>query len=330
MTTPVDDDLRAALSGRIVCVTGGAGFIGSHLVDALLDAGATVRAIDDLSNGRPENLASARRCDDRFTFVEGSILDDAALDAATAGASVIFHEAALGSVPRSFREPRLYLEVNATGTLSVLEAARRHEVERVVYAASSSAYGDQPELPLRESMLPRPMSPYAAAKLAAETLMRAYAFTYGLATVSLRYFNIFGPRQRPDSAYAAVIPRWITAMQRGERPTVFGDGTQTRDFTYVENAVRANLLAATCAHELRGDVFNVACGASYSLVDLITALAETLGVDPSFDRADARAGEVVRSWADISRAREVLGYEPAVDFHEGLRRTVASFSAVDA
>jgi nucleoside-diphosphate-sugar epimerase len=305
-----------------VCVTGGAGFIGSHLCDALLDAGADVVAIDDLSNGRRENLAHVA---DRVELVEASILDETALDAAVHGAAYVFHQAALGSVPRSLREPLLYQQVNATGTTRVLEASRRHGVRRVIYAASSSAYGDSTELPLRESMSARPMSPYAAAKLAGESMARAYAHCFDVSTVSLRYFNIFGPRQRPDSQYAAVIPRFIDLIRRGESPVIFGDGSQTRDFTYVANAVRANLLAGACVHPLRGEVLNIACGRSYSLRELVETLAMIMGVSIAPTFAPARTGEVERSWADVSRAASTIGYVPLVAFEDGLRRTVDAF-----
>lgn len=320
MTAP--PDWSSCYRDARVCVTGGAGFIGSHLCDALLDAGADVVAIDDLSNGRRENLAHVA---DRVELVEASILDETALDAAVDGAAYVFHQAALGSVPRSLREPLLYQQVNATGTTRVLEASRRRGVRRVIYAASSSAYGDSAELPLEESMSARPMSPYAAAKLAGESMARAYAHCFDVSTVSLRYFNIFGPRQRPDSQYAAVIPRFIDLIRRGESPVIFGDGSQTRDFTYVANAVRANLLAGSCARPLRGEVFNIACGRSYSLRQLVGTLAGIMGVAIAPTFAPARTGEVERSWADVSRAASTIGYVPLVAFEDGLRRTVDAF-----
>lgn len=315
-------------SGRSVCVTGGAGFIGSHLCDALVEAGATVRVIDDLSNGKAENL---KQVADRIELIESSILDAAALRAAMTETDVVFHLAALGSVPASIEQPAMYHEVNATGTLFVLEAARQLGVRRVVFSASSSAYGNSDVLPVPETLAPEPMSPYAASKCAGEHLMRAYACCYELSTISLRYFNIFGPRQRPDSQYAAVIPRFAAAMQGGDKPTVFGDGEQTRDFTHVDNAVRANLLAAVSDKDLVGEAVNIACGERFSLLELIDTMAGLIGVEPQWEHAPPRAGEVRHSQASIDAARELIGYEPVVDFEAGLRQTLDAFgTAVDA
>ncbi len=307
--------------GLPVCVTGGAGFIGSHLVDGLVAAGAKVSVIDDLSNGRTENLASV--CDG-ITLIIGSILDDRALEAAMKGAAVVFHEAALGSVPGSVDDPVSYQEVNSTGTLRVLEAARRHKVKRVVYAASSAAYGEQPALPKVESMPPDTLSPYAATKLAAEFHLRAYANCYGLETLSLRYFNIFGPRQRPDSPYAAVIPMFAKALREGRRPVIFGDGSQTRDFTYVANVVHANLLAGSVQKPLKGEAINIACGRRYSLLHLLKVMAEALGVKADAEFAPPRAGDVQHSEASIAAARALIGYEPVVSFEDGMKQTLAS------
>jgi UDP-glucose 4-epimerase len=320
-----DDSLR----GRRVCVTGGAGFIGSHLCEALVERGAQVSVLDDLSNGRRENLADVH---DQLTFIEGSILQRQALDEAVRDAEIIFHEAAIASVPRSVKEPEVYFQVNATGTLMVLEAARRvaRPGARFIYAASSSVYGDRDELPKTESMSPMPLSPYASAKFAGEHLLRTYCHCYGLQGVSLRYFNIFGPRQRPDSPYAAVIPRFATALLSGEKPVIYGDGSQTRDFTYVANAVHANLLAATCSARLVGQSVNIACGQRYSLLELLQAIAAHLQVKLAYELAPPRVGEVLHSQADIAAARRLIGYEPIVGFHEGLRRTLDAFARTAA
>jgi UDP-glucose 4-epimerase len=301
-------------------VTGGAGFIGSHLADALAALGARVRIVDDLSNGLEANLSGAAAAAE---FVRGSILDAGVLDRAFAGVDTVFHHAALGSVPRSIEMPEQYERVNVEGTLRVLEAARRAGVRRVVYAASSSAYGDTPSLPKHESIRPDPRSPYAFTKLAGEHLMRSWALSYGMETVSLRYFNIFGPRQRHDSPYAAVIPMFAEAIRSGRRPVVYGDGRQSRDFTYVANAVHANLLAAACPRRLQGEVVNVACGARYSLLELLEALGALLGSRPEPEFRPARAGDVRDSEADIRLADELLGYRVIVPFREGLRSIVA-------
>lgn len=312
---------------RNVCVTGGAGFIGSHLCEALVRYGANVTVIDDLSNGLRDNLAAIA---DRIRFVEGSILDPIALKAAFEGVEIVFHQAAIASVPRSVKEPARYFEINATGTLRVLEAARASSqqhasaggIRRVVYAASSSAYGDRDELPKVETMSPMPLTPYASAKFAGEHLLRTYCYCYGLSGVSLRYFNIFGPRQRPDSPYAAVIPRFAQAYLTGSKPVIFGDGLQTRDFTFVENAVRANLLAGASENDLRGEVINIACGERFTLLELVNAIAQHLGVKPEYELAPPRLGEVRHSLASIDAARQLIGYEPAVRFHEGLKITL--------
>lgn len=304
-------------------MTGGAGFIGSHLVDALVECGADVSVIDDLSNGRRENLGSALN---RVLFVEGSILDEAKLLEAARGRSggveIVFHQAALASVPRSVAEPGHFNEVNVAGTVAVLEAARAAGVKRFIYAASSSAYGESPTLPKVESMLPAPRSPYAATKLIGEHLVQTWWRCYGLDGVSLRYFNIFGPRQRADSPYAAVIPRFAEALRAGRKPVVYGDGAQTRDFTYVANAVHANLLAAVCEGPLQGETVNIACGERFSLLHLLEAIAKEVGVEPACEFQPARPGDVRHSLARIDKARELIGYEPQVSFEEGLRRTL--------
>ncbi|MDY7110157.1 MAG: NAD-dependent epimerase/dehydratase family protein [Planctomycetota bacterium] len=318
---PDDAEFASAYRGRRVCVTGGAGFIGSHLAEALVVHGAKVRIIDDLSNGLQSNLDGVA---DRIHFVRGSILDETALREATEGAELIFHQAAVASVPRSVKEPALYAQVNAMGTLRVLEAARAAGAGRLIYAASSSAYGDQADAggPRVESAPASPQSPYAAAKCAGEHLLRAYAHCFGLSCLSLRYFNIFGPRQRPDSPYAAVIPLFIKALREGRAPVIYGDGRQTRDFTYVANAVHANLLAGAADADLRGDVVNIACGRSASVLDLLEGIARLLGVEPRCEFAAERTGEVTHSLANIDAARRLIRYEPIVHFQEGLKRTV--------
>src|ERR1051325_8405588 len=265
--------LRSAYAGKGVCVTGGTGFIGGHLVDALVSLGANVKVIDDLSNSTLEHLAGLIELEpERVRFVHGSVLDDEAMSEAAADCQTVFHLAAMGSVPKSIEEPQRTWSVNATGTLRVLQAARKAAVQRVVLAASSSAYGDQPALPKVETMLPQPLSPYAVSKLAGDEMMSGWAHCYGLSTVSLRYFNIFGPRQTADSAYAAVIAAFAKAMLSGKRPTIFGDGEQSRDFTYVHNAVHANLLAARHEQPIVGDVFNVACGQRVTLNELAAVM----------------------------------------------------------
>ena len=309
--------------GQRALVTGGAGFIGSHLSEALIDLGCDVVVIDDLSGGDVANLAGfADRAGERLKFVEGSILDEKTLASCTAGCRYVFHLAALGSVPRSVEEPRLFTQVNTVGTLNVLEAARQAGVARVVFSASSSAYGDSETLPKIESMTVLPKSPYAASKIAGEALMRAYGSCYDLDTASLRYFNIFGPRQNANSAYAAAIAAFAKALIAGDRPIVFGDGEQSRDFTYVDNAVHANLLAARCDRPIGGEVVNIACGLRVTVNELAEMMAKT------FDRPDLtpvhrpeRVGDVKHSLADLAAAGSVIGYEPIVSFADGLAAT---------
>lgn len=314
------EELRPTFAGRAVCITGGAGFIGGHLSESLVELGARVCVIDDLSNGFEANLAAVAS---RVRFVRGSILDTAALGEAVKGAEFIFHLAALGSVPRSVEVPVEYHEVNATGTLRVLQAARAAGARRVVYSGSSSAYGDTPTLPKVETMCADPRSPYAVGKLAGEAYCRAFACCYGMETVTLRYFNVFGPRQRPDSQYAAVIPRWADALRRGEQPVVYGDGKQTRDFTHVDNAVYANLLAAACPGKLSGEVVNIGCGARDSLLGLLALMSEALAKPNQPKFAPERAGDVRASQASIEAARALIGYRVIVPFADGLRRTLA-------
>lgn len=304
-----------------VLVTGGAGFIGSHLVDALVAEGHPVRVLDDLSTGRVANLDAVR---DRIEFMEASASDFAACERATKGVAYVFHESAIPSVPRSVAEPLPSHESGPTATLNVLEAARRAGVRRVMFAASSSAYGESPTLPKVETMVPDPLSPYAAGKLAGEHYVRVYARTMGLDGVSLRYFNVFGPRQDPSSPYSGVISLFIKAMSRGDRPKIYGDGTQTRDFTYVADVVRANLAAMRRESPLEGRALNVGGGRRVSLLDLVAALNAILGTDLRPEFLPARAGDVRDSLAGLDRIAEELGYRPSVDFAAGLRRTIAS------
>jgi len=312
------------LASRRCLVTGGCGFIGSHLVAALLERGDSVRVLDNLSTGRRANLGAAAGA---VELVEGDLRDLDTVRRAVDGMDYVLHQAALASVPRSVAAPIPTHEADATGTLHVLVAARDAGVRRVLYAGSSSAYGDAPTLPKEEEMRARPLSPYAVAKLAGEHYCAAFARSYGLETVTLRYFNIFGPRQDPASQYAAVVPRFITAMLAGEPPTIYGDGTQSRDFTYVDNAVQANLLALEAPPAASGESINVACGKRYSLLDLVAALNEILGTDIAPRHDPRRPGDVLHSLASIEKAERLLGYRPVVDFHEGLRRTAAWYQA---
>ena len=299
-------------------VTGGAGFIGSHIVTELVARGEDVRVLDDFSTGRRENLAHVQG---EFELIIGDLRDLDVVRRAVQGVEVVLHQAALPSVARSVREPLVTNEANVTGTLNLLVAARDAGVRRVVYASSSAVYGDSPTLPKIETMPSAPKSPYAVAKLAGELYAQVFVQLYGLETVSLRYFNVFGPRQDPTSQYSAVIPIFITAMLRGQRPPVEGDGLQSRDFTYVANVVHANLLAATTP-AVSGEVFNIACGMRFNLLELISLINELLGtnLEPTF--GPPRPGDVRHSQADIARARDRLGFQVLVDFREGLRRTV--------
>ncbi len=299
-------------------VTGGAGFIGSHLVEGLLKRGEAVRVLDDLSTGKRANLPGP---EGRVEFVQGSVTDPAAVRRAVEGCEVVYHLAALPSVVRSIEDPVSSHEVCATGTLRVLDAARQAKVRRVVYAASSSAYGDIPGAVRREDEPVSPMSPYAAAKLAGEFYCRCFTTVYGLETVRLRFFNIFGPRQDPHSPYTGVIAIFIAALAQGRTPRIDGDGLQSRDFTYVENAVQAVMKAAD-APAASGNVYNVGNGGSVTVLDLVKHLNELLGTDIKPVHGPARPGDVRHSQADITRARRDLGYEPAVSFVEGLRRTL--------
>jgi nucleoside-diphosphate-sugar epimerase len=305
-------------------VTGGAGFIGGHLSEALLTLGAKVVILDDMSGGLESNIQLLKnKFADRVEFINGSILDPAALTRATRNCKYVFHQAALGSVPRSMEQPELYLNVNIIGTLKVLQAAKEAGVARVMFAASSSAYGDAPTLPKHEEMPVSPLSPYAVSKVAGEGLMRTFALGYGLDTASLRYFNIFGPRQNANSAYAAVIAAFAKALAAGKAPFIFGDGTQSRDFTYVENAVYANLLAAASTTPIRGETLNVACALQVSVSELAIQMCKMYGrpdLSPAY--GPVRAGDVLHSLACLDKTKRILGYKPIVDFVSGLDRTV--------
>jgi nucleoside-diphosphate-sugar epimerase len=301
-------------------ITGVAGFIGSSIARGLLARGEQVRGVDNFSTGNHENL---KGISDRIDLREADILDLDAMHAACAGVDFVFHEAAIPSVPKSVLDPLGSNAANNDGTVNVLVAARDAKVKRVVYAASSSAYGDTPTLPKHEGMVPDPISPYAVAKLASEHYMISFYRCYGLETVCLRYFNVFGPRQDPSSPYSGVLAKFITQMLRGEQPTIFGDGEQSRDFTYIDNAVEANLLAAKApAEKVAGQVFNCAIGRQVSLNQTFKALQALTGYQGQPKYGPERGGDIKHSLADISRAEAALGYRPLVDFEEGLRRTV--------
>jgi UDP-N-acetylglucosamine/UDP-N-acetylgalactosamine 4-epimerase len=316
---------------RTWLVTGGAGFIGSHLVERLLALGQRVRVLDDFSTGHRHNVAEASAgAPERFELVEGDIREPAACRAACAGVDVILHQAALGSVPRSIQDPGTSHDVNVTGFLNVLTAARDAGVARVVYASSSAVYGDHPGLPKVEEATGRPLSPYAVTKAADELYAHAFASAYGLETVGLRYFNVFGPRQDPQGAYAAVIPLWWKSLFGGEPAWLNGDGETSRDFSYVANVVQANLLAATVTNpEALRTVYNVAAGGRTTLLELFSLMQEeATRLHPAASRVDlerrpARAGDIRHSHADIGRARRLLGFEPTHSIREGLAETVA-------
>lgn len=307
----------------VYLVTGGAGFVGSHIVDELVQREHHVRVLDNFSTGKRENIASVI---ERIELIEGDIRNLDTVRSAVQGVDYVLHEAALPSVPRSIADPLASHEVNATGTLNVLIAARDASVRRVVYASSSSVYGNSPTLPKHEGMPTNPLSPYAVAKLAGEEYCRAFFQVYDLPTVALRYFNVFGPRQDTTSQYSAVIPRFIVAMLQGESPTIYGDGQQSRDFTYVANVVQANLLA--CQEDSTpGQVFNAALGGRISLLGLVASLNKVLGVaiEPQFQAA--RAGDVIHSQANVSKFRQTTGFAEVVGLEEGLKRTVEWYAA---
>jgi nucleoside-diphosphate-sugar epimerase len=304
-------------------VTGGAGFIGSHIASRLIDDGYEVRVLDNFSTGARSNLAAF---EGEFDLIEGDMQSYERAHNAIQGCEVVFHQAALPSVPRSIQDPLTSNAANVIGTLNILLASRDSGVRRVVFASSSSIYGADRTLPKHEDRAPMPISPYAVAKLASEGYCRSFSQVYGLETVALRYFNVFGPRQDPLSQYAAVIPRFITALLNGAAPVIFGDGEQSRDFTYIDNVVDANLRAAG-AEGVSGQTFNVACGEQISLNRLLDEIRDIVGSEVEASYLDPRQGDVKHSLADISRARDQLGYEPLVDFNEGLLRTVEALRA---
>ncbi|MCC6427914.1 MAG: SDR family NAD(P)-dependent oxidoreductase [Phycisphaerales bacterium] len=355
MKLPADvvSKLRGKYQGKSVCVTGGAGFIGGHLCDALLSMGANITVIDDLSNSTAEHIASLMDLEPRrVRFVHGSVLDDDALMEAVArggtgdGCDIVFHLAAIGSVPKSIANPQRTWSVNATGTVRVLAAASakapngpKHPVDRVVLASSSSVYGDPtaagtvgvqlPPLPKVETMLPRPLSPYAASKLAAESLMAAWANSFRMSTVSLRYFNVFGPRQSPDSEYAAVVPVTAKRLLAGQPALIYGDGRQGRDFTFVANAVLGTLLAGVADWPFRGDAVNIASGRRTSVLDLVGMLGRACGAEGRApEMKPERSGDVRDSLADLGRARELLGYEPVTALEAGIVETMAYYRTI--
>ena len=306
------------LSG-IALVTGGAGFIGSHIASALVASGARVRILDDLSTGHRENV---EEIGGDIDFVQGSVADEALLRRVLEGVELVFHEAAIPSVPRSVDNPRQTHTASVDGTFSLLVAAREKKVRRLIYAASSSAYGDQPTLPKSEEMSPDPLSPYAVAKLVGEYYARVFTRVYGLETFSLRYFNVFGPRQDPGSQYSGVVSLFISALSTNNRPVIYGDGEQSRDFTYIDNVVDANLKAASATGGL-GQVINIANGERITLNQLLQELKDLTGrSEIEADYRESRIGDVRHSLADISRARQILGYEPLVGLRDGLRRTI--------
>lgn len=305
-------------------ITGGAGFIGSSIAETLLSKGERVRILDDFSTGRRSNVEELKG---DVELVEGSITDPATVTKAMQGVEVVFHEAAIPSVSRSVENPQVSVNVGVMGTTVVLDAARHAKVRRLVFAASSSAYGDTPTLPKVETMSPAPLSPYAVSKLTGEHLVRVFSKLYGMETLSLRYFNVFGARQDPTSQYAAVIPNFITAALKRTRPTVYGDGEQTRDFCFIDNTVSANLLAASTSNKLSGEVVNIACGERISLNKLLGYISDESGFKLEPEYVAGRRGDVRDSLASIDRARELIGYEPAIDVREGLRRTFAAFKA---
>ncbi len=311
----------------IYLVTGGAGFIGSHIATALAERGERVRILDNLCTGKRANLEHLAG---KFELIEGDLVDRAAVERALNGVEIVFHQAALASVPRSVVAP---LDTNAacvTGTVNLLDAARKSGVKCVVYAGSSSIYGDRTAAAAKhESDLADPVSPYAAAKAAGELYCQAFTATFGLPTVTVRYFNVFGPRQDPKSEYAAVIPKFVMTMLAGERPTIFGDGKQSRDFTYVANIVAGNLLAAEVP-AAAGKTFNIACGEKLDLLDLVASINRVLGTKIEPILAPPRAGDVRDSLADISLAKKILGYKPVVDFDEGLRRSIEYYRTLAA
>jgi UDP-glucose 4-epimerase len=308
-------------------VTGGAGFIGSSIAEALLAKGERVRVLDDFSSGRRANIESLPG---KVEVIEGTVVDPATVARAVQGVDVVFHQAAIPSVVRSVEHPQPSMLSGAQGTTVLLDVARHAGVRRVVYAGSSSVYGETPTLPKIETMTPQPVSPYALSKLAGEHAMRIFARLYGIETLTLRYFNVFGARQDPKGEYAAVVPKFITAAIRKERPIVFGDGEQTRDFCHIDNVVHANLLAASTSRKLAGEFVNLACGDRTSLNQLIAYIGDIAGTTLEAEYRPVRPGDVRDSLADIAAARALLGYEPKVDVREGLKRTFDAFKSRSA
>jgi nucleoside-diphosphate-sugar epimerase len=304
-----------------ILVTGGGGFIGSHLAAHLAELGHDLRILDNFASGQRSNMLAMP---DDVELIEGDIQSYERAHNAVTGCDIVFHQAALPSVPRSVQDPLTSNATNITGTLNVLLAARDAGVRRVIFASSSSIYGSSPQMPKREDVMPLPISPYAAAKVACEGYCRSFAEVYGLETVALRYFNVFGPRQDPRSEYAAAVPKFINELMAGERPTVFGDGEQSRDFAYVQNIIEANVLAMD-AQGVAGQVFNVACGEAVTINRLLEELRALLDTDIEAEYVAPRPGDVRHSLADISRARTALDYEPSVHLREGLRRTIEHF-----
>ncbi len=305
-------------------VTGGAGFIGSSIVDELVRRREEVKVLDDFSSGKKKNLEDVLS---KIELIEGDIRDPAALKKALGGCDYVIHQAALRSVPKSLENPLLYDDVNVKGTLSVLVASHENKIKRVVFASSSSVYGDTVKLPQSEDQIPQPISPYAATKLSGEHYLRVFAKSYGLETVALRYFNVFGPRQSLESEYAVVIPKFITCILKDEQPPVDGDGKQSRDFTYVDNVVEANLAAAV-REGVSGEAFNVACGKGYNLLELVRILNEIIGKDIKPKFMPPRAGDVKHTLADVTKMKKLLKLDPKVDFVSGLKKTVEYFKSV--
>ncbi|MBL8194545.1 MAG: SDR family oxidoreductase [Blastocatellia bacterium] len=312
------------MAGEKVLVTGGAGFIGSHLVDGLLAKNYKVKVLDNFTTGKKGNLSSVLS---DIELITGDIRDEEAIKKAVLGVDFVLHQAALGSVPRSIDDPLTTHECNSTGTLKLLLAARDAGVQRLVYASSSSVYGNTPTLPKIETMPPSPRSPYALSKLSGEIYCQLFSSLYGFETVSLRYFNVFGPRQDEHSQYAAVIPKFVTALLKGESITIFGDGSQTRDFTFIENVVAANLLAMTAPKETAATALNIACSGYYSILSVGEKLANILNTSLKVNFAESRPGDVKDSYADISKAKELIKYIPKVDFQTGLKQTAEWFQA---
>lgn len=306
-------------------VTGGAGFIGSSIVSELVRRREGVKVIDNFYSGKKENLEEVIK---KIELIEGDIRDLGLLRKVTKGCDYVIHQGALRSVPKSMKDPISYDEVNVRGTLNVLIASSEAKVKRVVFASSSSLYGDSEQLPQREDQIPQPVSPYAASKLAGEHYCRVFSRAYGLETVALRYFNVFGPKQSLESEYAVVIPKFITCILRDEQPPVHGDGTQSRDFTYIDNVVEANLIAAT-RKGISGEVFNVALGKAYSLLELVKILNEIMNKDIKPKFTPPRPGDVKHTLSDITKMKKILGLEPKIDFVLGLRKTTEYFRSVN-